>query len=214
MTPAWRDAAWLVGGTLLALLLLQVAHLLARGPIEAQAQRARGAELDRLLAPLRYDNDPFADRIQVRAPAWLGSDRAQTVLRVRQQGRPAALVLDVVAPDGFGGPIRLQVALRADGALGGVRVRTHRETPGLGGQVEDDDWLARLRGRSLQHPPRERWRVRRDGGEFDQFAGASITPRAVVAALRHALDYGARHGDALYAAPSGTLLEHRDAPEP
>jgi Na+-translocating ferredoxin:NAD+ oxidoreductase subunit G len=91
-----------------------------------------------------------------------------------------------------------------DGRISGVRVLAHRETPGLGDkiEVERDDWILDFDGRSLSQPPRERWRVRRDGGAFDQFTGATITARAVVSAVRDALIYFSAHRDELFAAPA------------
>jgi Na+-translocating ferredoxin:NAD+ oxidoreductase subunit G len=84
----------------------------------------------------------------------------------------------------------------------GMRVLEHRETPGLGDVIEErrSDWIRGFDGRSLGDPPPDRWAVRRDGGDFDQFTGATVTPRAIVSAVRKALIYAERHRDELFAA--------------
>jgi len=108
--------------------------------------------------------------------------------------------MEVVAPDGYGGPIRLLVGIRKSGELAGVRVVRHSETPGLGDFIEADkgDWIEQFEGLSLGDPPREQWAVKKDGGRFDQMTGATITPRAVVKAIRNALLYFREHRQALF----------------
>lgn len=147
--------------------------------------------LDVLVDPARYDNDLLADTRTVVAPAALGTADPVTVYRARAGGEPVALVLTAVAPDGYSGAIRLLVAVNRDGTLSGVRVLTHRETPGLGDGIEANrsDWILAFTGRSLGDPPAAGWAVRRDGGAFDQLTGATITPRAVVAAVHRVLQY-------------------------
>ncbi|MFW5909876.1 MAG: electron transport complex subunit RsxG [Thiohalospira sp.] len=171
---------------------------------ERITENRRAATLEtfhELIPEERYDNDPVADAITVTAPEALGSKDPLTVYRARRDGEPVAAVLTAVAPDGYGGPIRLLVAVNRDGTLAGVRVVNHSETPGLGDAIEADrsDWIQDFVGRSLGDPPREDWRVEKDGGVFDQFTGATITPRAVVAAVRRALTYFENHRRELFA---------------
>jgi electron transport complex protein RnfG len=154
-------------------------------------------------APL-MDNDPLADRIQVSAPDLLGAQTTD-VYRVRQGGEPVALILNPIVPDGYAGPIRLLVAVKTDGTLGGVRVLNHHETPGLGDKIEErkSDWIkVQFEGKGLGQPPENRWLVKRDGGDFDQFTGATITPRSIVKTVKNTLKYVAREGDALFAKPA------------
>jgi electron transport complex protein RnfG len=94
----------------------------------------------------------------------------------------------------------LLVAVDAGGRLLGVRVLAHRETPGLGDLIEErrSGWIHGFDGRSLGDPPAARWQVRKDGGDFDQFTGATITPRAIVRAVRGALEYVDRHRAELF----------------
>lgn len=208
-----RAGAQLALAGLAAAALLAGTWALTRERIADAEQRAKLQALEIVLPANRYDNDPIAEAVQVRAPAWLGSESA-TVSRARLAGQPSALVLDVVAPDGYAGPIRLLVAVAADGNVLGVRVTAHQETPGLGDDIEAgrSKWITRFTGRALGDPPISRWQVQRDGGDFPQFAGATLTPRAVVAAVRRTLQFVARHGEAVRAAEPGATLSFDDAP--
>jgi electron transport complex protein RnfG len=147
--------------------------------------------LDALVPPSAHDNDLLDDVTQVVAPDLLGTDDPVDIYRARMRGQPVAAIVHTVAPYGYRGPIDLLVAIAADGSLLGVQVIGHNETPGLGDQFEHDGgrWLNALKGRSLKNPSQSRWSLRRDGGEFDAFTGATITPRAIVKAVRQALEY-------------------------
>ncbi len=127
------------------------------------------------------------------------------IYRVRHGGEPVAVILNPTVPDGYAGPIRLLVAVKTDGTLGGVRVLDHHETPGLGDRIEErkSDWIkVQFDGKGLGQPPENRWQVKRDGGDFDQFTGATITPRSIVKTVKNTLKYVAREGDALFAKPA------------
>jgi len=199
---------------LLATALLAGTHWLTRDRIQAAEHRAQMQALEIVLPADRYDNDVLADTVQVQAPAWLGSD-SSTVHRATRRGAPSALVFETIAPDGYGGAIRLLVAVDAGGVVLGVRTIFHRETPGLGDDIEAgrSDWITRFRGRALGDPPDAGWAVRKDGGDFDQFAGATVTPRAVVRAVHRALQFVARHGDEIRAAQPGDTLRFPTAPD-
>ena len=206
-----KAAALLGGCALLAVALLAGMHALTRERIVAAEHQKELATLAMLLPPERYDNDPIADTVTVTAPEWLGTSAALTVRRARLGGAPSALVLPVVA-QGYAGPIRMLVGISASGEVLGARVVAHQETPGLGDWIEAgrSDWIDGFRGRSLDDPALAGWRVRKDGGVFDQFAGATVTPRAVVKALARALEYVRVHGEELYAAEAGSRLQHRE----
>lgn len=147
--------------------------------------------INELLPADRYDNDIFHDIMVVSGNDLLGTSQAVTIYRARKQGWPVAAILNIIAPDGYNGDIRLLVAINLDGTLAGARVVSHRETPGLGDgiEIERSDWMLGFNGRSLGDPPNQKWKVKRDGGVFDQFTGATITPRAVVKAVHKALLY-------------------------
>ena len=104
------------------------------------------------------------------------------------------------APEGYSGAIKLLIAVNTDGKLGGVRVVSHRETPGLGDKIEEEknDWILQFAGKSLVDPATKNWKVKRDGGAFDQFTGATITPRTVIKAIKNTLLYYSEHGESLF----------------
>lgn len=181
--------------------------------IAANERAALLRNLHVLIPPERHDNDLFTDVIEVTAPELLGSAEPAAAYRARKDGWPVALVIAATAPDGYSGPIRLLVGINADGTLAGVRVVNHRETPGLGDAIEASrsDWILGFDGRSLDDPKESLWAVKRDGGHFDQFTGATITPRAVVNAVKKALLYFQRNTDRLFAEPS---LREAPAPQP
>jgi electron transport complex protein RnfG len=168
--------------------------------IAQNERRALLRSLNELIPQSRYDNDIFNDILYVQNSELLGTSEPVPVYRARKQGWPVAAVLAPLAPDGYSGAIRLLVAINVDGTLAGARVVQHRETPGLGDAIEAErsDWILGFKGRSLTNPPDERWKVKRDGGEFDHFTGATITPRAVVKAIKKALIYFRRHNHKLF----------------
>lgn len=170
--------------------LVAIANL-TRDRIARNQQAWIKQHLDALVAPQSYDNDPLADTTEVSAPDLLGTDTPVMAYRMRKAGAPIAVAIRSIAPDGYRGPLELLVAIAPDGTLLGVQVIRHNETPGLGDAFEnrDADWLQRFRGLSLTKPPQQRWSVRRDGGDFDAFTGATITPRAIVKAVRRTLEF-------------------------
>ena len=206
----WRELLRQMGGSsgLLALFAvigggaLALTHAGTADRIREQEQATLIGRLNEIVPEARYDNALLKDTTQVQSREVFGSDEAMTVYRARRGGKPVALLLTTVAPNGYSGAIRLLVGVNADGRLAGVRVVQHRETPGLGDKIElsRSAWIRVFTGLSLENPPAAAWKVRKDGGQFDQFAGATITPRAVVAAVRRTLDYAVTNMDALFAA--------------
>lgn len=157
----------------------------------SQRQAAQRALLE-IVPPERHNNDLLNSTVtltpeQQRA---LGVGPQATVHIARQDGQPVALIIPVVAPDGYSGDIRMIVGVNMDGSVAGVRVLQHRETPGLGDKLDLNisNWILTFNGRTLGNPPASQWAVRRDGGVFDQFTGATITPRAVVRQVRNVLE--------------------------
>lgn len=158
-------------------------------------------KLHQLIPPEIHDNILLEDTLTVTDSALLGTTGPVTVYRARKDAQPVALVITPVAPDGYSGSIKLLVGINVDGTLSGVRVVAHRETPGLGDAIDESrsDWIHLFDNRSLGDPPLERWGVKKDGGNFDQLTGATISPRAVVKAVRQALLYYRDHQEALFA---------------
>jgi electron transport complex protein RnfG len=153
-----------------------------------------------LLPRDRLDNDIATDTLELPAATLLGTDENSTAYRARLGGEPVAAIFNSVAPDGYNGKIHLLVGVYIDGSLAGVRVVKHAETPGLGDAIEirKSPWIDGFAGKSLTNPSQDRWRVNRDGGDFDQFTGATITPRAVVAAVRNTLLYYRQNADMIF----------------
>jgi electron transport complex protein RnfG len=172
-----------------------------REQIAANERATLLRKLHRLVAPEQHDNVLLEDTVSVRDETLLGSTEPVMVYRARKNGEPVALVIAAIAPDGYSGSIKLLVGINVDGSLSGVRVVAHRETPGLGDAIDEarSDWIRIFDGKSLHAPDVSRWAVRKDGGEFDQLTGATITPRAVVKAARNALLYYREHQEALFA---------------
>jgi electron transport complex protein RnfG len=159
-------------------------------------------KLSQLIPRDQYDNALLDDVTEIHAES-LGPDPVR-VYRARHAGTPVALVMTVVATEGYSGPIRLLVGIRHDGTLAGVRVVAQHETPGLGDGIDEQhsNWIYQFDGRSLDNPGEQGWAVRKDGGSFDQLTGATISPRAVVKAVHASLLYYRAHREQLFNAPA------------
>jgi len=171
-----------------------------REKIKANQRMALLRKLHNVIKPDEHDNDIFTDVTMVKNSTLLGSRDPVPVYRARKQGKPVAAVIAAVAPGGYNGNIFLLVGIYHDGSLAGVRVVRHIETPGLGDLIDEQksDWILGFKGKSLQKPQKSGWKVKRDGGEFDQFTGATITPRAVVKAVYNSLVYFRQNRDLLF----------------
>lgn len=149
-----------------------------------------------------FDNDIMQDTLSLPADPLLGTEDVTTAYRARLNDAPSAVVLEAIAPDGYSGKIALVLAVRATGELAGVRVVSHKETPGLGDYIElpKSPWIKGFDGKSRAIYKDADWKVKKDGGQFDYMAGATITPRAVVKAVNKALQYFEANRDTLFAA--------------
>ena len=207
---AVRTAALLLLFVVIFTALLAGAYQWTRPAILASAAEEKMKLIAELLPPGRYDNALLQDALTLPPTPELGLSDPSTVYRARLAGEPRALVFETVAPDGYSGKIRLVLAVNADATLAGVRVVAHKETPGLGDYIEPKKdkkrarpWITQFEGRSLSNPGERGWKVKKDGGDFDANAGATVTPRAIVKAVKRALDYVAQHRDQLYAPAGG-----------
>ncbi len=158
--------------------------------IETAERHAQVRALGEILPPGSYDNDLLASSLLLDAPL-LGHRMPQPAYLASKDGQNTAVILRATAPDGYSGAIQLLIGIWADGRLAGVRVVGHKETPGLGDRIElsKSPWIRSFEGKSLDHPGDAGWAVKKDGGDFDQFAGATVTPRAVVKMVHQALQY-------------------------
>lgn len=193
-------------GTMLALFAIVTTGLVSLTEINTREQiienqrQALLSTLNELIDVSRYDNDIVNDKIDLPAIAELGTKDTTQVYRARKGNKAVAAVFTSFAPNGYNGKITLLVGIYYDGSMAGVRVIQHQETPGLGDKIDlkKTDWILGFNGLSLQNPAESKWKVKKDGGKFDQFTGATITPRAVVSAVKSALLYFNQHRDELF----------------
>lgn len=166
------------------------------------------ALLEQSLAPalsdLFFDSGVSESRLVVAPPHELPGDDEALIYRIYAQGEPVAVLFVVTARDGFAGPIRILLGVDMQGVITGIRILKHKETPGLGDKIEArrSDWVHQFAGRSIEDPVVTDWAIRRDGGQFDQLTGASVTPRAVVKAMRDTLIYFEAHREEIFTAPA------------
>lgn len=195
---------------LLGFIALLGTALLA-GVNELTYERIIEQENNRILQQLQqitpngyFNNDLLTDRIEIEDEAFFPDTEPVTVYRARMDGKPVAIMMIVTAKDGYNGDIRLLAGINSDGTVLGVRVISHRETPGLGDPIDlaKSDWILGFNERSLGDPATEGWAVKRDGGQFDQFTGATISPRAVVKAVHNTLLYFESNRNLLFDTPA------------
>jgi len=189
-------AAFAIGATS----LVSVIDATTKEKIAANEKQSLLRAINAVVPAEKYNNDILADIKALSATAELGITEANVIYRARLNNQPIAVVLPAVAPNGYSGKIKLLIGIYADGSVSGVRVISHKETPGLGDKIDEKkaDWIFGFDGLSLSQPTETKWAVKKDGGEFDQFTGATITPRAVVTAVKKALLYFQEHRDELF----------------
>lgn len=151
-----------------------------------------------------YNNNLLEDMIEIHAQSDFRQTGPVPVYRARMDGQAVAVLMIMTAPDGYNGDIRMLVGIDYQGVILGVRIISHRETPGLGDPIElgRSDWILGFTVKSLDNPEPHGWKVKKDGGEFDQFTGATISPRAVVRAVFNSLEYFEIHKLALFETPA------------
>ncbi|AFJ47361.1 electron transport complex subunit RsxG [Shimwellia blattae] len=166
--------------------LTAVVNALTQGTIARQNADQQQALFNEVYPASLYDNSPRQHCLVVSDPA-LGRGPHRLWLATRQD-KPVGVIIEATAPDGYSGAIQLLIGADLQGTIQGVRVTEHHETPGLGDKIElrVSDWIRHFAGQHIQGPDDKRWAVKKDGGEFDQFTGATITPRAVVNAVKRA----------------------------
>ena len=183
--PDWFKPGGLLGVfSLVFIFALSLTFELTRERVAEQEQLKLRSQLQELLPPDSHDNSPAEDFITDDASG-------RVIYRARMQQQPVAALIQTVAPDGYSGSISMLVGIRANGELLGVRVLSHRETPGLGDAIElrRSDWVLGFTGKSLGSPAADQWTVKKEGGAFDSFTGATITPRAVIHEIKNTLVY-------------------------
>lgn len=171
-----------------------------REQIAENERRVLLRNLYALLPKEELNNDIASDTKTLPPSKLLGTKEDSIVYRARLNGEPVAAIFNSIAANGYNGDIHLLIGVYRDGSLAGVRAIKHQETPGLGDVIElgKSNWILGFSGRSLDEPPPDQWAVKRDGGVFDQFTGATITPRAIVQAVKNSLIYYRQNADAVF----------------
>lgn len=181
---------------------LALTNLGTQDRIATAERAAQQRALFEILPQDTHDNDLVNDTLAVpeTARAGLGLRSDASIYRARRAGEIVALIIPAIAQDGYSGDIDMIVGVNRDGTLAGVRVLRHKETPGLGDKIDvkKSQWILNFNNKSLQVPVIDEWKVKKDGGSFDQFAGATITPRAMVKQIKQVLEFVAANQQALF----------------
>ncbi|PPA31236.1 electron transport complex subunit RsxG [Aeromonas jandaei] len=184
--------------------LVVLTNELTKNKIAHQQQLEKLQTLEALLPAGSYDNDLVTSCKLVTSRKYLGSDQPQALYTASKNGVVTGYALEAIAPDGYSGAIRIVAGFDAKGTVSAVRVLAHKETPGLGDKIElkKSNWINSFTGKSLAADNESEWAVKKDGGEFDAFTGATITPRAVVKAVKNLLKLQHEHPELLSNAPA------------
>ncbi|MGI9221180.1 MAG: electron transport complex subunit RsxG [Woeseiaceae bacterium] len=184
--------------------LVATTYHLTEDRIAANDKALLEQSLHPALSDLFYDSGVSESRLVLPPPHDLPGNDAAEIYRVYANQEPVAALFVVTARDGFAGPIRILLGIEMSGVVTGIRILKHRETPGLGDKIvaSRSDWVHQFAGRSIGDPIVTEWAIRRDGGDFDQITGASVTPRAVIKAMRDTLIYFNANREEIFAAPA------------
>ena len=195
-----RNSALLGAFAIICTGAIALVHLMTSPAIAEQQQKALLRTVDQLIEKDSYDNDLFASCFTVENDQLLGKDRLQKVFLAKKQDENVALMIEASTFNGYSGEIKIAIAIFKSGKLAGVRVLSHSETPGLGDKIQTNKskWIYSFAGKSYQEDQKGIWEVKKNGGKFDAFTGATITPRAVTFAVRDALIYFKMHKTFLF----------------
>ncbi len=177
---------------LIMAVILLVMNTVTVDDIDKRNMEDRLANLNEVLPAELYDNNPLTDTKTIEDAAF--SDKPVEIYIAKKTGQITATAFQATGK-GYGGLFTLMMAVDATGKVIGVRVITHKETPGLADRIEisKDNWITLFNGKSIANTSEKQWHVKKDGGEFDQFTGATITPRAVVKAVYNGVKFHSRH---------------------
>ncbi|MDN5502004.1 MAG: electron transport complex subunit RsxG [Shewanella sp.] len=203
-------------GLLLALFALLCTGLVAVvnqqtfDEIKLQQQKELMGILHQLIPDELHDNELTAQCTLLQNREALGTEDALPAYIATAAGKPVAIALEAIAPDGYNGNIKLIVGINTQGEVLGVRTLSHQETPGLGDKIElrKSDWVTKFVGKVLTSEDDKQWQVQKDGGDFDQFTGATITPRAYVKAVKRAVWYFTQHQTEIFSQPLNCEAKH------
>ena len=207
-----RTALNLLFFTVIGTAILAFTYKLTYQRIAESEVAAKLKLINQVASQSLYDNDLVKDTITLHASPQLGTEQDTIAYRGRLKGQPSIVILEAVAADGYSGKIGMIVAISYDGAISGVRVVTHKETPGLGDYIDiaKNKWISLFAGASHTRYPEGDWKVKKDGGQIDYMAGATITPRAVAKAVHNALHYFEQNRDKLFAENASEMQQKED----
>lgn len=196
---------------------LALTNLVTQERIAASERAAQQRALFEIIPLNLHNNDLLNDTLPVpqTALSTLGlRDDTQKIYRAKQGDAVIAVIIPTIARDGYSGDVDMIVGVNQDGTIAGVRVLKHKETPGLGDKIDlkKSQWILNFDGKSLTLPVIEEWKVKKDGGEFDQFAGATITPRALVNQIKRVLEFAAANPQLFDASITSTTTAPTTAP--
>lgn len=193
-------AAAMIIFSLAASTALSVFYFITKSPIDESDARAKRIFLNQVISGDLYDNNLVKDTISVEPSPLLGNKKNIDVYRAKKNNQVIAVIIEAIAPDGYSGEIKTLVGIDQEDKILGVRVITHKETPGLGDYIEIDksQWIKNFNLKSLDKVSEKQWAVKKDGGDFDYISGATITPRAVIKSTYKCLLYSKENKKRLF----------------
>lgn len=168
--------------------------------IQEQEQAQLLSILNQVVPKSLHDNTLSNTCAMIR-DTQLGTTKAMPAYFGTKNGELSAIAIEAIAPDGYNGAIKIIVGVNTQGVITGTRVLAQNETPGLGDKIDlrVTDWILSFTGKTVTEQNYDTWKVRKDGGQFDQFTGATITPRAVVKAVRNTVEFVKQNREKLFA---------------
>ena len=187
--------------SLVASAALSISYFLTKTPIEESDARAKRMFLNQVVPSNLYDNNLVKDTISVEPNPLIGNKKNIDIYRAKKNNQVIAVIIETIAPDGYSGEIKTLVGVDQKDKILGVRVITHKETPGLGDYIEVDKshWIKNFNLKSLDEMGEKEWAVKKDGGDFDYVSGATITYRAVIKSTYKSLLYVKENKKRLFA---------------
>jgi electron transport complex protein RnfG len=194
-------AAAMIIFSLLASTALSISYFVTKTPIEESDARAKRIFLNQVIPSNLYDNNLVKDTISVEPNPLIGNKKNIDIYRAKKNNQVIAVIIETIAPDGYSGEIKTLVGVGQEDKILGVRVITHKETPGLGDyiEIEKSQWIKNFDLKSLDKMTEKEWAVKKDGGDFDYVSGATITPRAVIKSTYKSLLYAKENKKRLFA---------------
>lgn len=194
-------AAAMIIFSLLASTALSISYFVTKTPIEESDARAKRIFLNQVIPSSLYDNNLVKDTISVEPNPLIGNKKNIDIYRAKKNNQVIAVIIETIAPDGYSGEIKTLVGVGQEDKILGVRVITHKETPGLGDyiEIEKSQWIKNFDLKSLDKMTEKEWAVKKDGGDFDYVSGATITPRAVIKSTYKSLLYAKENKKRLFA---------------